>query len=53
MVKLVERLRDRSYLLFDAQMNNPHLERFGSYIVKEKQYNTLLRAALKRKCSLF
>lgn len=53
MVKLVERLRDRSYLLFDAQMNNPHLERFGAYTLKEKQYNALLQAALKRKCSLF
>jgi len=52
MVKLVERLRDRSYLMFDAQMNNPHLERFGAYTVKEKQYNTLLQAALKRRCSL-
>jgi leucyl/phenylalanyl-tRNA--protein transferase len=53
MVKLVERLRDRSYLLFDAQMNNPHLERFGAYTVKEKLYNTLLQEALKRRCSLF
>jgi len=53
MVKLVERLRDRSYLLFDAQMNNPHLERFGAYTVKEKLYNTISQEALKRKCSLF
>ncbi len=53
MVKLVERLRDRSYLLFDAQMNNPHLERFGAYIVKQKEYNALLQQAIEHKCSLF
>src|ERR687886_1627175 len=49
MVKLVEHLRSRSYLMFDAQMNNPHLERFGAYTVKEKLYKTLLDEALKRR----
>jgi leucyl/phenylalanyl-tRNA---protein transferase len=53
MVKLVERLRDRNFLLFDAQMTNPHLERFGSYIIKEKEYQNLLGQALERQCSLF
>ena len=52
MVKLVERLRSRNFLLFDAQMNNPHLERFGAYIVTQKQYNKLLKQALKRDCCL-
>lgn len=52
MVKLVERLRDRGFLLFDAQMTNPHLERFGSVTVDEQQYQLLLRQALKRRCSL-
>ncbi|HEY9884425.1 MAG TPA: leucyl/phenylalanyl-tRNA--protein transferase, partial [Thermosynechococcaceae cyanobacterium] len=33
MVKLVERLRDRQFVLFDAQMMNPHLERFGAHII--------------------
>jgi leucyl/phenylalanyl-tRNA--protein transferase len=52
MVKLVERLRSRSFLLFDAQMTNPHLERFGAHTLDEHQYQVLLREALQRKCSL-
>lgn len=52
MVKLVERLRQRQYVLFDAQMMNPHLERFGAYIVTDKHYKMLLKLALQRQCSL-
>lgn len=52
MVKLVERLRSRNFVLFDAQMTNPHLERFGSYMVSNKDYQVLLDAALSRRCSL-
>ncbi len=51
MVKLVERLRDRQFLLFDAQMNNPHLTRFGAYTVGEREYQTLLQKALQLRCS--
>ncbi|MGF1495289.1 MAG: leucyl/phenylalanyl-tRNA--protein transferase [Elainellaceae cyanobacterium] len=46
MVKLVERLRSRQFLLFDAQMNNPHLERFGAYIVSSQEYEQLLAKAV-------
>lgn len=52
MVKLVERLREREFVFFDAQMNNPHLERFGAYDVSERQYKALLKLALSRRCSL-
>lgn len=52
MVKLVEQLRRRNFLLFDAQMMNPHLERFGACTVEEPQYQVLLRQALQRQCSL-
>ena len=52
MVKLVERLRDRQFVLFDAQMMNPHLERFGAHIVGSRQYNALLKLALTRQCLL-
>ncbi len=52
LVKLVESLRSRSFVLFDAQMMNPHLERFGAYRVREKQYQALLKLALSRRCSL-
>jgi leucyl/phenylalanyl-tRNA--protein transferase len=51
MVKLVEHLRQKRYVLFDAQLQNPHLERFGSYIVSPREYQTLLRLALARSCS--
>jgi len=52
LVKLVERLRSRSFVFFDAQMMNPHLERFGAYRINEKQYQSLLRKALQRRCPL-
>ncbi|PSB12359.1 leucyl/phenylalanyl-tRNA--protein transferase [filamentous cyanobacterium CCP2] len=50
MVKLVEHLRSRDFLLFDAQMTNPHLERFGSYIVSNRDYKRLLRQSVVRSC---
>jgi len=52
MVKLVERLRQRQFVLFDAQMMNPHLERFGAYLIDDSSYQVLLRKALQRQCSL-
>ncbi|MCT7954649.1 leucyl/phenylalanyl-tRNA--protein transferase [Laspinema palackyanum] len=52
MVKLVERLRDRQFVLFDAQMSNPHLDRFGAYTISDREYQTLLQTALQRSCSL-
>jgi leucyl/phenylalanyl-tRNA---protein transferase len=52
MVKLVERLQSRRFVLFDAQMMNPHLERFGAYVVDDKQYQVMLARALQRNCSL-
>jgi leucyl/phenylalanyl-tRNA--protein transferase len=50
MVKLVERLRSRQFLLFDAQMTNPHLERFGATQVDDRTYRNLLAQAVKRSC---
>ncbi|MBW4450104.1 MAG: leucyl/phenylalanyl-tRNA--protein transferase [Spirirestis rafaelensis WJT71-NPBG6] len=50
MVKLVERLQLSKFVLFDAQMMNPHLERFGAYRVDDDEYQTLLNQALQRKC---
>ncbi|WP_421655203.1 leucyl/phenylalanyl-tRNA--protein transferase [Leptothermofonsia sp. ETS-13] len=52
LVKLVERLRERQFILFDAQMMNPHLARFGAYIIGNQQYKDLLRQALECQCSL-
>ncbi len=50
LVKLVEHLRDRNFLLFDAQMQNPHLARFGAYEVKEKEYKKWLSLAVQKPC---
>jgi leucyl/phenylalanyl-tRNA--protein transferase len=50
MVKLVEHLNKRKFFLFDAQMQNPHLARFGSYIVTDAEYKALLQKALSRQC---
>ena len=52
MVKLVERLRDRQFILFDAQITNPHLDRFGAYTVDDKEYCHLLERALQSRRSL-
>ncbi|NJN32645.1 MAG: leucyl/phenylalanyl-tRNA--protein transferase [Synechococcales cyanobacterium RM1_1_8] len=50
MVELVNCLRARNFLLFDAQMNNPHLERFGACIVDERSYESLLSRAIEQPC---
>ncbi len=50
MVQLVEHLRSRHFLLFDAQIENPHLNRFGAYTVSMAEYEVLLQKALRRRC---
>jgi leucyl/phenylalanyl-tRNA---protein transferase len=52
MVKLVKRLREREFVLFDAQMMNPHLERFGAFRIGDREYKVLLEKALQRSCSI-
>ena len=48
MVKLVEHLRARDYVLFDAQLQNPHLERFSSVVISSKQYKQMLHEAMTK-----
>ena len=50
MVMLVEHLRSRNFLLFDAQITNPHLERFGAFEVERLVYEATLLNALQRPC---
>jgi leucyl/phenylalanyl-tRNA---protein transferase len=50
MVELVNHLRRQKFSLFDAQMTNPHLERFGSYTIDTKSYQALLEVAIAQKC---
>jgi leucyl/phenylalanyl-tRNA--protein transferase len=52
LVKLVERLRSRQFLLFDVQLMNPHLERFGAYLIDNREYQVLLQQAVRQSCSL-
>lgn len=52
MVALVDCLRDRGFTLFDAQMMNPHLERFGAYVVNDRDYESQLRRAIGQDCEL-
>lgn len=52
MVKLVERLREREFVVFDGQMMNPHLARFGAYQVEDDEYQVLLQQALQCQCDL-
>ncbi len=51
MVQLVNHLRQQNFILFDAQMTNPHLERFGAYTIDTNSYQDLLQIAIDRKCS--
>lgn len=50
MVLLVEHLRSRNFLLFDAQMTNPHLERFGAFEIDQATYEATLYEAIQRPC---
>jgi leucyl/phenylalanyl-tRNA--protein transferase len=52
MVKLVEHLRSRGFLLFDAQLMNPHLQRFGAYEVTDSDYRRMLDIALQMPCAM-
>lgn len=51
MVKLVQHLRSQNFTLFDAQMQNPHLKRFGSYIISNEEYIKLLSKAMDNNCN--
>ena len=51
MVKLVEHLRSQGYSLFDAQLMNPHLERFGAFEIDDDSYQSLLKQALTKSCN--
>ena len=51
MVKLVDHLRSQGYSLFDAQLMNPHLERFGAFEIDDDRYQKLLKQALSKSCN--
>jgi leucyl/phenylalanyl-tRNA--protein transferase len=47
LVHLVEHLRDRGFVLLDAQVNSPHLEQFGVIDVPMDRYMAMLADALQ------
>jgi leucyl/phenylalanyl-tRNA---protein transferase len=51
MVKLVEYLQSRGFVMFDAQLMNPHLERFGAYVISARDYQKRLSQATRQSCS--
>jgi leucyl/phenylalanyl-tRNA---protein transferase len=46
LVRMLERLRDRGFLLFDVQYRTPHLAQFGTVEIAAEDYATLLKRAL-------
>ena len=50
LVHLVERLRERGFLLLDAQAQTPHLKTFGCEEIPGDEYLERLRAAIAVKC---
>jgi len=50
LVALVERLRERGYVLHDTQFLTPHLARMGASLVSRAVYERRLRAAIVRPC---
>jgi len=52
LVRLVEGLRQGGFQLFDVQLSNPHLERFGCYTVSDGAYGALLEQARRQPANL-
>lgn len=50
MVKLVEHLRQRKFQILDAQLPNPHLDRFGAIKIPQEDYVELLEQAIGLPC---
>lgn len=44
---LVNHLRERDFVLLDAQLNNEHMQQFGTYDMPREQYVRLLRTHAK------
>ena len=47
LVRLVERLKARNFVLLDTQFSTEHLKRFGAVDVPRAKYETMLAEALK------
>lgn len=50
LVALVERLRERSFVLLDTQWQTPHLQQFGTREIPRTEYLEILERAVKIPC---
>ena len=50
LVSLVNRLKDRGYLLLDTQASTDHLRRFGCIDIPAAEYLKKLDLAMQKKC---
>ncbi len=53
LVHLVERLREREFVLLDTQFTTEHLKRFGAIDVSRRKYELLLAEALESNAKFF
>ncbi len=51
LVALVERMRQRGFVLLDVQFSTDHLRRFGAVEIPRDEYESRLRDAVRRPCS--
>jgi leucyl/phenylalanyl-tRNA--protein transferase len=49
-VALIERLRERGFVLLDAQYSNPHTQRLGAIEIPRSEFLAQLRAAVRLHC---
>ena len=47
LVALVDHLREKKFILLDAQMESQHLQQFGLYTVSQEEYMMMLREAIQ------
>lgn len=50
LVTLVERLRERGFVLLDTQWQTPHLRQFGTYEIPRAEYLRILQRAVTFDC---
>lgn len=52
LVVLVQALRQGGWQVFDVQLTNPHLERFGSFCISDRQYSAQLQTVIAQPATL-
>ena len=50
LVYLVERMKERGFILLDSQYMTEHLSTFGAVLISRREYLTRLERALRLNC---